>query len=206
MNRPFFMLKYVLLAAWLMSTVSCGSKNNDGQGGNVPLQNGNTNSAPMPTGSATTNIGKDPKVICAWLPEFPPAEYKIYTSVIYTCKSTHREELGGGKRLSWTYEPFGTSTAIESLELSVVSNSSAEITQKAEARLVKMAETLWQKSFAKPLPDEIRTELLAAKGKPMTSNKDWSFDKTTIPVNTTVMHTDAGNGISSVRLRFYLPN
>lgn len=205
MNRFLSGLKFVLVAASLVSTLSCASQNTSEKAPNVIPNNRNSNAASPAINRVAQEKKSDPKLVCAWLSDFTPTEYKLSTGSIYNCKSEKDEDLGGGKRLNWTYEPLGTATFVESIDLTMSSNNTPAVTQKAEARLVKMAETLWQNSYAKSLPNEIKNELLAGKGKPMTSNKDWSFEKnSTIPVNTSVLHTDAGQGISVVRFRFFL--
>jgi len=207
MNRHLSVLKFVLLISSLVSALSCGSQKPGEKAINAVPNNGNANAASPPINRVSKAKQHDPKLVCAWLPDFTPAEYKLYTTKTYTCKSEH-EETGGGKRLVWTYEPFGTSTNIDSVELTLSTiKNTPEATQKAEGRFVKLAETLWQKSFDKPLPNEIKNELLANKGKLVTSSKDWSFEKnSSIPINTIVQHTgDARLGIYILKLRFYLP-
>jgi len=203
MNRHASVSTFVLLVL-LVSALSCRPQNPGERPINAAPDNRNSNAASPAVNRVSKENKHDPKLVCAWLSEFPPAEYKLYTSRTYSCKSEKREELGGGKRLSWTYEPLGTATSIESVDLTMSSNNPPEATKKAEERFVRMAETLWQNSFGKPLPNEIKNELLAGKGKPMTSNKDWSFENNpAIPVNTSVLHTDVGHGISVLKFHFW---
>ncbi len=200
MNCHLPVFKFVVVTSSLVLALSCGSQNKSENPTNALSNNRNSNAASPAVNRVSKDNPHDPKLVCAWLSEFPPAEYELYTGTTYTCKSNQREELGGGKRLSWTYEPFGTSAKVEYVELELVSNNNPAVTQRAENRFVKMAETLWQKTYGVSLPNELKNEMLAAKGKPMTSAK--TFDQ--VVINTMIFHADAGHGISVLKFRFYL--
>ncbi len=199
MNRTIELLKLFLLVAPLVTALSCTSPKPGAPA--VAPNNSNANPTPLPVNRAAKK--NDPKVVCAWLSEFAPTEHKLYTGSIYNCKSEKTEELGSGKHLYWTYEPFGTKENIEWLELTLSASAAnkPEVIQKAEDRFVKMSEALWQKAFAASLPNVIKNEMLASKGKPIMSAK--SFDD--LVINTSVSHFGT-NGIYGLKFRFYLPD
>lgn len=188
---------------WLVLSLACSSPNQTGENSsNISAANLNSN-VPVNSSVPANKIPeketpKDPKQVCAWLPGFTPGEYKSATPEVYECKTEKTEQLGGGKYFAWRYSALGKPAGVRYVELFLTGNNNAAINLKAEKRFVETAETLWQKAFAAPLPNEIKDELLKNKGKAAESVK--LFHE---PVTAEIIHSVTGNGLYGLSIKFY---
>lgn len=194
MKNYLSVLKFVLIASWLVAGFACGSQNQNNE--NL------TNIANIPANNTSAKTEKkDPKEVCAYLPEFPPGEYKLFTGANYRCESRKEEKLADGKKQVWTYAAVGGSDYIKWVEFQLSANGTDAENLKAEKRFVEATETLWQKAFNTSLPDNIKAELLVNKGKRVTSSKRF-----TVPVSLGIYHVDTGDKIYGLNIEMDLCN
>ena len=197
MNTKKIMAGLILLIAG--ASFACKmSGGNNAETANVASVNPNSN-VNAQSNKATTENKRDPKTICAYLPDFTPGEYKALTADLYSCNSKNSEKLKSGKVLIFEYTASGKADNVESIKFQMTANSSIEENSKGEERLVETAETLWQKVFAAPLPGDIKAELLKNKGKMLNSRKEFKE-----PVFGWVERNSSG-GIYGLEIYFSLP-
>jgi hypothetical protein len=133
-----------------------------------------SSSAAKETAPQPTPDPKDPKTICAYLNdlELYGDGYKADNYGGYRCTNNKNiMEMSDGRLVKISYDANGDdATKIKSLSIDLDCDGRAD-SDKADDFMVKASDELWQKVFGKPLPDELKSSLLAGKGKKGKSKK-----------------------------------
>lgn len=196
MKNYLSILKLILAALWFVSGLACGSPTqNSANISNVSASNTNSK-ANVPANNASPKTSKkDPKEVCAYLPEFPTGEYKSSSGGNFSCESKKEEKLSAGKKQVRTYLAVGTSGYIKWVQFGLTSTGTEAENLKGEKSFVETMEKFWQKAFAAPLPDNVKEALLENKGK-----RTKSYKKFTEPINVTITHVDTGDKVYGLQI------
>lgn len=196
-NLPI--LKFVLIASWLVSAAACESEG--GQTNVVNTTNAvvKTSPTPLPTRKRPDNP-KDPKEVCAYLaPELRSGGYSPSANDIYSCEAKKTVLFDSGKGAQLVYRVVGGADYVRTVEFHVVVDGTEAEKLKWEKQFVQTAEKLWSKTFAKPMPDEIKKQLEQDQGKPT------SFVKKFEETNETEIRRDAsGGGDHLLEIQFFV--
>ena len=129
----------------------------------------------MPFGkkkAVATGDNFEPNTICSLLNDmkFDTEEYKEFSGGSYFCTGTSPGKV--------FYNVTGDKVGAQQIEIVVLPEAKPEDAEKNAETVARAAAIVWQKIVSKPLPDEIKEQVLAGK-------KEKMFD---LPIRLTVVH------------------
>lgn len=204
MKQKMKMIKICLFSASLAMSLACGAGNQSG-GNSANVSAGNTGTAPNSAANNTaakTENKRDPKTVCNYLAKFSPGEYKKSDyGETYSCINSFSTTMPSGRPVSYSYTASGGADKIDEARLSMLSNKKYDDAGEGEEYLSEAANELWQKTFAAPLPNEIREALQTDKGKQTKFSKDFPELH-----NARVSRTPMGGTTYTLGFNFKLPD
>jgi hypothetical protein len=202
LKNTLLFLKLGLVAAWLVLILACGQmKKNAENATNVTAGNINPSANSSANNTAVTAANKrDPKTVCAYLPDFKTAEYKVIFDDVYMCNGTYFAPPTKDSAFVYGFAATGKAENVETVQITIQTNPKDKSAAQGDEGVVEWSEKLWQKVFAAPLPEEIKAALLTNQGKRIETTK-----KFTEPAEVTVLRKPEVAGVYTLKFELTLP-
>src|SRR4051812_40420152 len=124
MKKILLFWKLGLVSAWLTASLACGQMNKTAENAaNVTAGNINSSANSSANNTAATVANKrDPKTVCAYLPDFKTAEYKVIFDDVYMCNGTYFAPLTEDRALIYAFAATGKAENVETVQITIQTN------------------------------------------------------------------------------------